>query len=243
MSEYELPPYHVDPDGTVCRHEPHTHFTVKELCEALNDVEQKLGDAYMYAEEFELSKLMGVPPDDVDPDVVEAVNLWIDKLQIVMEGYVERGIRVKDQKPLSWGLIEKHRSGHFDALPEEEKIGTGRTTTMLVDMLEYVKRVAPKFQPGVSVAVVVVPLSRFKQDFKDKVRHIAKELDMVVLREEGDSMNIDGVNVFFVTPAYGMWRGRGEVFVDHGVGSVEPGFHGRTGLKPWKAGEARGESA
>jgi len=143
-------------------------------------------------------------------------------------------------KMINWSVVKRHRAGEYSHLSEEELIGTGRSTTMLLDALDYLKRMDGTYEPGTGI-VVIVPASALTPHFKKQIAELASEVDMYVTKEQKDRIWINNRYVNFCSPLSKSWYGHAEVFVDHGVLSVHPKFMETSGLSTRYANTLRGQ--
>jgi len=135
----------------------------------------------------------------------------------------------KEAKVINWDIVKNNRAGTYAHLPEEEKIGTGRTTTMLLDMLDYVKHMKDWAEPGNAI-VLIIPSGGMASMFKDNIKRLAKEVDMYITREQKAAIWVNNVPISILGKDSNGWRGHLAVFVDHGVLWRDPEFMITSGL-------------
>ena len=114
---------------------------------------------------------------------------------------------------IDWNKVADFREGRYVGLSEEEMIGTGRTTTMLINVLDYVTKIAA-VAPS---AVIIIPSRVMFPQFKDHTKSLAKDMGLFVTDETLDSLHINNCQLHFCTENDPGTRGRGKIFVDHGV--------------------------
>lgn len=113
---------------------------------------------------------------------------------------------------LDWRKISRHRERELDDLPEEELTGSGRTTTMLVNAIDFLIHDNTAISPN---CVVVIPFSVMIEDFKLKTRAIVEDLGLFVTNESSDSLWINNHKLKFVVTGSPEIKGMNKAFFDH----------------------------
>ncbi len=117
---------------------------------------------------------------------------------------------------IDWNRVADFREGKFAGKSEEDMMGTGRTSTMLINVLDYVMRI--KDQSKAPSAVVVIPALVMLPGFKAYTKSLAKEMGLFVTDETTSDLYINSCcRIHFSTENGPGMKGIGRVFVDHGV--------------------------